>query len=156
MASVAQGVWQVINDLSKVQSLGQKRRIAKDFCGFPSGRDHSGKHRSARIGQHLVQSTPRWTRGFKKLGKQSIGKSRGGWSTKLHVVSADDKVIVDLSFLQKRTAKIPGSTTRNCNKRRNMVARLFRQRKEFRRVCTRYDTTDVMFFAFVQFAFIAI
>jgi hypothetical protein len=25
---------------------------------------------------------------------QAIGKSRGGWNTKLHVVAADDKVVV--------------------------------------------------------------
>ncbi len=41
-------------------------------------------------------------------------------------------------------------------KRRNVVERLFRRLKEFRKVCTRYDKTDVMFIAFVQFAFIAI
>lgn len=43
-----------------------------------------------------MQGTPRCTRGFKKLGKQAIGKSKGGWNTKLHVVSADDKVIVEM------------------------------------------------------------
>ena len=33
---------------------------------------------------------------FKKHGKQSIGKSKGGWNTKLHVVSADDKTIIEI------------------------------------------------------------
>lgn len=28
-------------------------------------------------------------RSFKKSGKQSIGKSRGGWSTKIHMISID-------------------------------------------------------------------
>ena len=197
----------MVNDLSKVQSLGQERRIAKDFCGITSGRDHSGEHRSARAGQHLVQSTPRWTRGFKKLGKQSIGKSRGGWNTKLHVVSADDKVIVEMHLSggnchdapqgrisiaaigeafagvpllmdrayegdktralaasnghepivpPKTNRKDPWEYDKELYKRRNVVERLFRRLKEFRRVCTRYDKTDVIFFAFVQFAFIAI
>ena len=41
-------------------------------------------------------------------------------------------------------------------KRRNVVERLFRRLKEFRRVCTRYDKTDIIFLAFIQFAFIAI
>jgi len=41
-------------------------------------------------------------------------------------------------------------------KRRNVVERLFRRIKGFRRVCTRYDKTDVMFMAFVQFAFTVI
>ena len=35
---------------------------------------------------------------FKKTGKQSIGKTRGGWNTKLHVVSANDKVVVGISL----------------------------------------------------------
>jgi len=41
-------------------------------------------------------------------------------------------------------------------KKRNVVERLFRRIKAFRRVCTRYDKTDVMFMAFVQFAFMVI
>ena len=41
-------------------------------------------------------------------------------------------------------------------KKRNVVERLFRRIKGFRRVCTRYDKTDVMFMAFVQFAFVVI
>jgi len=41
-------------------------------------------------------------------------------------------------------------------KRRNVVERLFRRLKEFRKVCTRYDKTDIMFLAIIQFAFIAI
>jgi len=41
-------------------------------------------------------------------------------------------------------------------KKRNVVERLFRRIKGFRRVCTRYDKTDVMFMAFVQFAFTVI
>ena len=41
-------------------------------------------------------------------------------------------------------------------KKRNMVERLFRRLKHFRKVCTRYDKTDVMFMGFIQFAFIAI
>jgi transposase len=41
-------------------------------------------------------------------------------------------------------------------KKRNVIERLFRRIKEFRRVCTRYDKTDVMFMAFVQFAFTVI
>ena len=41
-------------------------------------------------------------------------------------------------------------------KKRNVVERLFRRIKGFRRVCTRYDKTDVMFLAFVQFAFTVI
>ena len=154
-----------------------------------------------------MQGSPRRSRGFKKLGKQAIGKSRGGWNTKLHVVSADDKIIVEMhlsggechdgpegrisitsigkeyngvSLLMdrayesdetralaiangydpvvppKKNRKIPWEYDKEKYKRRNVVERLFRRLKEFRKVCTRYDKTDVMFLAFIQFAFIAI
>ena len=41
-------------------------------------------------------------------------------------------------------------------KRRNVVERLFRRLKSFRRVCTRYDKTDVMFLAFALFSLVII
>jgi len=46
----------------------------------------------------------------------------------------------------------PWGHDKETHKKRNAVARLFRRIKEFRRACTRYDRTDVMFRAFVQFA----
>lgn len=154
-----------------------------------------------------MQSTPRRTRGFKKLGKQAIGKSKGGWNTKLHVVSADDKVIVEMHLSggechdgpegrisiatvgenykgvpllmdrayegdetralavacghepivpPKKNRKNPWEYDTIKYKRRNIVERLFRRIKEFRKVSTRYDKTDVVFMAFIQFAFIVI
>jgi transposase len=187
--------------------MGEERRFAKDFCGITDARDHSGTHRSPRLGQHIMQGTPRRTRGFKKLGEQAIGKSRGGWNTKLHVVSADDKVIVEMRLSSgschdapegrisiaaigeafedipllmdrayegdetralaatnghepivppKKNRKDPWEYDKEKYKRRNVVERLFRRLKEFRKVCTRYDKTDIMFLAIIQFAFIAI
>lgn len=41
-------------------------------------------------------------------------------------------------------------------KQRNVIERLFRRPKEFRKVCTHYDKTDIMFLAVTQFAFIVI
>jgi transposase len=56
----------------------------------------------------------------------------------------------------KKNRKTPWGYDEEKYKRRNVVERLFRRLKEFRKVCTRYDKTDVMFLAFIQFAFIAI
>jgi transposase len=56
----------------------------------------------------------------------------------------------------KRNRKKPWVYDKERYKRRNMIERLFRRLKEFRKVCTRYDKTDVMFLAFIQFSFIAI
>ena len=35
-------------------------------------------------------------------------------------------------------------------KKRNIIERLFRWLKEFRRVCTRYDKRDLVFLSFIQ------
>ena len=37
-------------------------------------------------------------------------------------------------------------------KKRNIIERLFRWLKEFRRVCTRYDKRDLIFLSFIQLA----
>ena len=56
----------------------------------------------------------------------------------------------------KKNRKDPWEYDKEQYKRRNVVERLFRRLKAFRKVCTRYDKTDTMFLAFIQFAFIAI
>jgi transposase len=56
----------------------------------------------------------------------------------------------------KRNRQDPWEYDRETYKKRNVVERLFRHLKEFRKVCTRYDKTDIMFMAVIQFAFITI
>ena len=58
--------------------------------------DRAYQDRGGGSGQHHRQSASRWHWGAKKNGPQAIGKSRGGWSTKIHMVAAD-------AFLIKRT-----------------------------------------------------
>jgi len=48
----------------------------------------------------------------------------------------------------------PWEYDRELYKRRNEIERLFRRLKGFRRLATRYDKLDVMFFAFLVVAFI--
>ncbi|MDD4817787.1 MAG: transposase [Victivallaceae bacterium] len=42
--------------------------------------------------------TFRWHRGFKKSGKQGIGRSHGGLTTKIHMVTASDRAAVSFSL----------------------------------------------------------
>ena len=56
----------------------------------------------------------------------------------------------------KKNRKNPWEYDKEIYKKRNIIERLFRRLKEFRRVFTRYDKTDQMYMAFIQFAFIAI
>lgn len=174
------------------------------YLQCPTARkDHCNQGGSASIGQHFLQTAPRCTWGFKKHGQQSIGKSKGGWNTKLHVVSANDKVIVEMHLSGGNCHDAPqgrisiehigssysgvpilmdrayeGDKTRDlCQsfghqpvvppkknrinpweydhelyKQRNIIERLFRWLKAFRRVCTRYDKLDLVFLSFVQIA----
>lgn len=45
-------------------------------------------------GQHQCQSSSKRDRCFKKTGKQAIGRSRGGLTTKIHLVTASDRSVV--------------------------------------------------------------
>ena len=45
--------------------------------------------------QYNSKSTSKRNRCFKKTGKQSIGKSKGGLTTKIHMVAASDRAVVD-------------------------------------------------------------
>ena len=103
---------------------------------------------------------------IKKSGRQSIGKPRGGWNTKIHLVSANDKLALGLTKTRllmdkayegdetRKTAEelgyitiVPPKVNRNnpwkydkeLYKQRNIVERLFRRLKEFRRIFTRYE-----------------
>ena len=53
---------------------------------------------SGVAGQHHRQGASRWDGGAKKNGPQSIGRSRGGWTTKLHMVAADARTAVTFSL----------------------------------------------------------
>ena len=52
----------------------------------------------------------------------------------------------------KSNRKTPWEYDRDRYKRRNEVERYFRRLKGFRRIATRYDKLDIMFFAFVMLA----
>ena len=54
----------------------------------------------------------------------------------------------------KANRKNPWGYDRDLYKRRNEIERLFRRLKAYRRIFTRYDKLDVVFLAFVFFAFI--
>ena len=56
----------------------------------------------------------------------------------------------------KKNRKEPWEYDKELYKRRNVVERLFRRIKEFRRVFTRYDKLDVIYLGFVYFCFTVI
>ena len=54
--------------------------------------------RSGRAGQHHDQGPSRRHGGVKKSGPQAIGKSRGGWTTKIHMVAANARTAISLAL----------------------------------------------------------
>ena len=56
----------------------------------------------------------------------------------------------------KSNRKEPWEYDKELYKRRNVVERLFRRIKEFRRVFTRYDKLDIIYLGFVCFCFAVI
>jgi len=185
--------------------MSQERRFADNFRVITGTRDHSFRIEVLALDSISCKVHPDGYVALKKFGEQAIGKSRGGWNTKLYVVFADDKVILEMhlssesrhdapegrvsiakageafkgvTFLMDRAYEgnktrslaasnghepiIPPKSNRNAPwgydkekyKRRNVVERLFRRLKELRRVCARYDKTDIMFLAIILFAFV--
>ena len=81
-----------------------------------------------------------------------MDKAYGGNETRALAAKYGHEPIVP----PKKNRRNPWDYDKEKYKRRNVVERLFRRLKEFRRVCTRYDKTDTMFLAFIQFAFLVI
>jgi len=52
------------------------------------------KDRSVLYRLHVGEGSSGWNRRFKKNGPQAIGKSRGGWNTKIHMVAADARTAI--------------------------------------------------------------
>jgi len=139
-----------------------------------------------------------------KIGPQAIGKSRGGWTSKNHMVAAGpqaavnfllspgnvhdaaqgrellkttnlqaDFVIMDRAYEGDETRQLvmdfgmtpvmptktnrisPWEYDREMYKKRNEKERLFRKRKGYRRIFSRFDKLDVVFMFFIYFALIA-
>ena len=59
------------------------------------------------FGQHHHQSPSRWNRGFKKNGPQAIGKSRGGWTTKIHLVAANARCALSFALSPGQAGDAP-------------------------------------------------
>jgi transposase len=66
----------------------------RDVRGVAARTGCAHQDRGCLAGLHEHQGPSRWHGGVKKNGPQSIGKSRGGWNTKIHMVAADARTAV--------------------------------------------------------------
>ncbi len=66
------------------------------------------KIEAVKLGHHHRQGPSRWHRRAKKNGPQAIGKSRGGWTTKIHMVAADARTAITFALSPGEAAELQG------------------------------------------------
>jgi transposase len=90
VAATAGTLRQLAHDLHPHEPVEQKWRVGSALRPAPAGRSAQRAAKSGVVGQHQRKSASRRDRRAEKNGPQSIGKSRGGWNTKIHLVAAND------------------------------------------------------------------
>ena len=98
MARSSGSVWQLAHGLHAHESLVQEWRSGQSFREVATGADRAHQDRSLLAGLDLGESASRRNRRVKKNGPQAIGKSRGGWNTKIHMVAADARTAITFSL----------------------------------------------------------
>ena len=98
VARVAGAIWQLAHHLHPDESMVEERGARPGIRASAARADRAYQARGGVDGQHHCQGTSRWDGGAKKNGPQSIGRSRGGWTTKVHMVAADARTAVTFSL----------------------------------------------------------
>ena len=91
MEEAAQRIRGLARDLCPGEPLGEKGRSASGVSAFAAVGDHPNQSRHREFGFHMYQSASGRNGRTEKNGPQSIGRTRGGWNTKLHMVAASDR-----------------------------------------------------------------
>src|SRR5271169_6072930 len=98
MARSAQAVWQLAHHLYPHESVVEERGAGSGVRTVATRSDRAHQDRSRGLGQHRRQSPSGWHGGSKKNGPQAIGKSRSGWTTKIHMVAADARTAITFAL----------------------------------------------------------
>jgi transposase len=98
VARVAQALWPLAHHLYPHESLVQEWRAGPSFRTVAAGADRPHPDRVGQTGLHHRQGAPGRHRRLKKNGPQAIGKSRGGWTTKIHLVAANARTAITFAL----------------------------------------------------------
>jgi transposase len=98
MAWPAEAFWALAYGLHADEPLVQERRSRPRLREIADGADRAHQDRSVRSGLDLGEGPSGRHGGSKKNGPQSIGKSRGGWNTKIHMVAADARTAITFAL----------------------------------------------------------
>ena len=86
------GNWHTI--YTRMNRWSKTGRAGSGVRAVAAGADRAHQDRGRGAGQHHRQGASGRHRGAKKNGPQAIGKSRGGWTTKIHMVAADARTAI--------------------------------------------------------------
>lgn len=107
MARAARLLRQLAQHLYAHESLGEERGAGPGVCGIAASADHARQGGSGVVGQFEREGPPGRDGRAEKNGPQAIGKSRGGWTTKLHLVAADARTAVGFSLSAGQAGDAP-------------------------------------------------
>jgi hypothetical protein len=96
MAGSAEAFRPLAHDLHADESLVQERRSRSDIREVAVGADRADQGASGRDGRS------------KKNGPLAIGKSRGGWNTKVHLVAANARTAITFALSPGHAHDAPG------------------------------------------------
>src|SRR5664280_3168143 len=80
------------------EPLVQERRAGSGLRAVAARAGRAHPHRGRELGFDHRQGASRWHRRVKKNGPQAIGKSRGGWTTKIHMVAANARTAITFAL----------------------------------------------------------
>src|SRR5450631_2283952 len=107
MACVAQAPWQLAHDLHADEPLGEGRCAGPLVRAIAASATDPHQDRGGQPRQYDRQGTSRRHGCSKKNGPQAIGKSRAGWTTKIHMVAADARVAIAFSLTGGQAGDAP-------------------------------------------------
>ncbi len=90
------GNWHTI--YTRMNRWSKNGVLDRVFAAAAACSDRAHQDRSRVFGQYRGQSASGRHRGSKKNGPQAIGKSRGGWTTKIHMVAADARTAITFAL----------------------------------------------------------
>ncbi|MBR0290477.1 MAG: transposase [Selenomonadaceae bacterium] len=89
------------------------------------------------------------------LAKKAIGKSRGGYTTKIHALINEYFQLeqgATVCVPDKSNTVVKHNFDEELYKQRNIVERFFQRIKEFRHISSRFDKLDICFLNFIFLA----
>ena len=111
MEEVAQRIRRLARNLCSGEPLGKKGNSSSSVSAFAATGNYPNQSKRGKSGFYLYQSASGRYGRSEKNGPQSVGRTRGGWNTKLHMVAASDRDGVSFSLSAGNCGDAPEGRT---------------------------------------------